>query len=101
MEITISCRHMQLSESMREATRRKIDGLSRFNGGMERAVVHFTEEKNPRITESEVCEVVMEGHGKQIRCKVSASDPVAAVDLAVAKLEHQLAKLKTKNSVRG
>lgn len=38
----------------------------------------------------------MHGHGHHVRCKVSAPDGFAAVDLAIAKLEHQLHKLKTK-----
>ena len=63
---------------------------------MERAEVHFSEERNPRITEKEVCEVTIEGHGHHVRAKVAAHDKFVAVDRAVEKLEHQLHKLKTK-----
>src|SRR5437763_209085 len=41
-------------------------------------------------------DLTMVGHGQHVRCKVSAPDGFAAVDLAVQKLEHQLHKLKTK-----
>src|SRR5256886_1303210 len=63
---------------------------------MDRAEVHFSEEHTRRSADKEVCEVTMVGHGHHVRCKVSAPDGFAAVDLAVEKLEHQLHKLKTK-----
>jgi putative sigma-54 modulation protein len=58
--------------------------------------VHFSEHRNKRNADKEVCEVTLEGHGHHVRCKVSAPDGFAAVDRAVEKLEHQLHKLKTK-----
>jgi putative sigma-54 modulation protein len=58
--------------------------------------VPFSEEHPRRVADKEVCEVTLVGHGHHVRCKVSAPDGFAAVDLAVEKLEHQLHKLKTK-----
>jgi ribosomal subunit interface protein len=82
------------------ASEEKIGRLSRFLDGMLRAEVHFSEERNPRIADKEVCEVSMEGGGHHVRCKVAAADPFAAIDLAVSKLEQQLYKLKTKQVLR-
>jgi putative sigma-54 modulation protein len=96
MEITVSGRHTTVSESLRRQAEDKIGRLEKYLAGMERAEVHFWEEKNPRIVNREICEVTMEGHGHHIRCKVSAPDGFTAVDLAVDKLERQLRKLKTK-----
>lgn len=96
MEITVSARHTEISDALRQAAVEKIGRLSRFLDGMDRAEVHFLEERNPRIADKEVCEVVLEGHGHHVRCKVAAPDGFAAVDKAVNKLEHQLHKLKTK-----
>jgi putative sigma-54 modulation protein len=96
VRITVSSRHTEVSDALRAATEEKIGRLDRFFEGMEFAEVHFSEERNPRITDKEICEVTLEGHGFQVRCKVSARDGFAAVDLAVEKLEHQLHKLKTR-----
>lgn len=96
MEITVSGRHTTVSESLRRQAEEKIGRLDKYLGGMDRAEVHFWEEKNPRIDDKEICEVTMEGHGHHIRCKVSAPDGFTAIDLAVDKLERQLRKLKTK-----
>ena len=96
MEITVSSRHTEVSEPLRQSTIEKIGRLSRFLEDMDRAEVHFSEHRSSRNPNKEVCEVTLHGHGHHVRCKVDAPDGFAAVDLAVAKLEHQLHKLKTK-----
>ena len=101
MDITVSARHIEISTALRAAAEEKIGRLSRFQDGILRAEVHFSEERNPRIADKkEVCEVSMEGGGSHIRCKVAAADPFAAIDLAVSKLEQLLHKLKTKQVLR-
>ena len=92
----MSARHTAISPALRAAAEEKIGRLSRFLDGMDRAEVHFSEEHNPRIADKEVCEVSLDGRGYHVRCKAAAADPYAAIDLAAAKLEHQLHKLKTK-----
>ncbi len=96
MEVTVSGRHTTVSEKLRNQAVEKIGRLDRYLSGMERAEVHFWEEKNPRIGDKEICEVTIEGHGHHVRTKVSAPDGFTAIDLAVDKLERQLRKLKTK-----
>jgi ribosomal subunit interface protein len=100
LEITISSRHLELSDILVSLTRRKLQRLSRLNHGFTRAEVHFSEERNPRISDRQVCEVVMDGRGNRIRCKVAAADSFLAIDRAATKLEHQLAKLKTRSTAR-
>jgi putative sigma-54 modulation protein len=63
---------------------------------MERAEVRFSEERNPRISDKEVCEVTVHGHGHVVRARATAGDSFAAVDRVVDKLEHQMIKLKGK-----
>jgi putative sigma-54 modulation protein len=96
LDVTVSSRHLELTDSLRQAAEEKIGRLERFLDGMDRAEVHFSEEKNPRIADRDVCEVTIAGHGHHVRTKAVAADPFAAVDVAVDKLEHQLHKLKTK-----
>lgn len=96
MEITVSARQVEVSSALRSAVDEKIGRLSRYVEGMDRAEVHFSEERNPRISDSQVCEVTLEGHGHVVRCKAAAPDPFAAVDIAEEKLEVQLRKLKTR-----
>jgi ribosomal subunit interface protein len=96
LEITVSARHTDISPALRAAAEDKIGRLSRLFGGIDRAEVHFTEERNPRVAAKELCEVSIEGKGCHVRCKAAAADGFAAVDLAVEKLEHQLHRVKTR-----
>jgi putative sigma-54 modulation protein len=96
VQVTVSSRHTDVPDNLRLVAEEKIGRLDRFLDGMDRAEVHFSQERNPRIAEREICEVTLEGHGHYVRCKVHAPDGFVAIDRAVAKLEHQLHKLKTK-----
>ena len=96
MDIAIAARNMQVSESLRATVEEKLSRLNRFLDGMERAEVRFSEERNPRIAEKEVCEITMHGHGHTVRARATGTDPFVAVDRVVAKLGHRLEKLKGK-----
>lgn len=96
MEVTVSARHTEVPDRLRRMAEEKVGRLGRNAPGMDRAEVHFTTNRNPRIAEPELCEVTLEGHGHHVRAKVAAADGYVAVDKAVTKLEHQLSKLKTK-----
>ena len=96
MDVTVRGRNIEVSEQLRAAAAEKVERLGRLLQGMDHAEVHFMEEKNPRISEKEVCELVLAGHGHIVRAKAASSDAFTALDHAVAKLEHQLAKLKGK-----
>ena len=101
MEIAISSRGVDPSEALAAATRQKIARLSRFVETLDIARVHYSEEKNPRIADRQICEVVIEGSGgHQVQCKATARDRFGALDLAVEKLEHQLTKLKSREVLR-
>ena len=96
MEISISSRHKDITPGLEEAVRTKIGQLDRFMDDLDTAEVHFDEARNPRIVDRETCEVTLTGHGHHVRCKVNAPDAFTAVDLAEAKLERQIRKLRTK-----
>jgi putative sigma-54 modulation protein len=96
MDVTVRGRNIEVSEQLRAAAEEKVARMGRLLQGMDQAEVHFSEEKNPRISEKEVCELVMAGHGHIVRAKAASSDAFTALDQAVGKLEHQLAKLKGK-----
>lgn len=98
MEFTIRGRHMDVPERLRSAAQEKVTRLARHLDGWDEAEVHFLEERNPRISEKEVCEITLRGHGQILRAKAAAGDPFTAVDRVVDKLSHQVEKLKTRQS---
>ncbi len=96
MEISISSRHVRVTPRLEEVIREKIGDLDRYFEKLDSGVVHFAEARNPRISDKITCEVVIDGDGHHIRCKVAAPDPYAAVDLAEEKLTRQIRKLRTR-----
>ncbi|MDQ4132397.1 MAG: ribosome-associated translation inhibitor RaiA [Actinomycetota bacterium] len=96
MEVSIQCRHVDVPDSLRTIAREKVNRLARHLDGWDHAEIHFSEERNPRIADREVCEVTMRGHGHVLRAKAAAPDTLAAVDKVISKLEHQMEKLRTK-----
>jgi len=95
VDIVVSGRNVQVTETVKEAIRHKVGTLDRFVAGLDRADVVFKKERNPRIDAPEHVEVTLEGHGHHIRAKSRGRDQLHAVDMAVTKLEKQLHKLKT------
>lgn len=96
MEVLIVSRNVEVPEALRAATQEKISRLARYLDGVHQAEVHFSEEKNPRIHDREVCEVTLQGPRRAIRAKAASPDAFTAVDKVVGKLEHQMTKLKGK-----
>ena len=96
MDVSIRGRNVELSDALRAAAEEKVTRLSRFLDGMDHVEILFLEERNPRIAQRDVCEVTFSVHGHLLRARAAAADPFAAVDGVVAKLEHQIEKLKGK-----
>lgn len=94
MQITVSSRNTEVSEALRVATTQKIGRLGKLVPGADRAEVHFCEERNPRIADREVCEVVLHGTGRPVQCRAAAPDGFAAMNMALSKLHQQLGKAR-------
>jgi putative sigma-54 modulation protein len=94
VDVVIAYGRKIVSDEVRALTKDKVGRLGHLCPGLDRAEVHFSEEHNPRIADRECCEVIIIGHGRSIRAHAAAPVPLAAVDLVVEKLEHQLEKTK-------
>ncbi len=92
----MSARHTTVSDQDRSFIGEKIERLSKFLPGMDRAEVHFAEERNPRIPDKLLCEITLFGHGHTVRAKANAADHLSATDRVIEKLENKLGKLKAK-----
>ena len=94
MDIAIRAKNVEVTESLRASVEEKLTRVGRLVGGMERAEVRFFAERNPRISEPEVCEMTLHGHGHIVRAKAGGADLSIAVDRVITKLEHRMATLK-------
>lgn len=100
MDVIVRGRNTEVTEAVKATAREKVAKLSRLLDGWENAEIHFSEERNPRISDKEVCEITLRGHGHVVRAKAASPDALTALDRVVAKLEHQIAKLKTRMTNR-
>ena len=96
MEVTISSRGTRMTPRLEEMVMEKVNRLDRLLHGLDRAEVHFSEERNPRISDKDVCELHVEGHGHHVHCKAAGPDEITAVERSIHKAERGLRKLKTK-----
>jgi ribosomal subunit interface protein len=100
VDITVSSRDAEITAALRTACEEKIGRLARFDDDLDRAEVHFFENTARKTADREVCEVTLVGRRNHLRAKVAAPDRFIAVDRVVNKLEHQLAKVKTRRDRR-
>jgi putative sigma-54 modulation protein len=96
VDVTISSRGTSVTPELEEFVREKVAKLDRYLTKLDWAEVHLLEEKNPRISDKEICEIHIEGGGRHIHCKASGPDEVTAVERTMHKVERNLRKLKTK-----
>lgn len=97
MDVTISSRGVQVTPHLEQMVIEKVTRLERLLSGLDRAQVHFFEERNPRIrSDKDVCEIHVQGNGHSAHGKASGPDGLTAVERSLHKVERCLRKLKTK-----
>ncbi|HLG29518.1 MAG TPA: ribosome-associated translation inhibitor RaiA [Candidatus Brocadiales bacterium] len=92
MDITISGRHLNVTEAMKDYARKKAAKLERFFDRIRKIQVTLDVEGERQIAEM----IVSAARGSTLIAEVSAADMYAAIDLAVDKLEKQLIRHKEK-----
>lgn len=100
VDIVIRGKNVEVSETLKSAALKQMGKLDRFANGFARAEVDFWEERNPRIPDNQVCEVLVHLKGHLLKAHASAPEPFAAVSMAVDKIEHQVKRLKEKRVTR-
>ena len=100
MDVVIRGKNVKVSKSLREAAEEHLAKLDRYANGFARAEVDFSEERNPRISENQKCEVLVHVKGHLLKAHASASEPFAALYAVCDKVEHQVKRLKDKRVAR-
>ena len=100
MDVVIRGKNVKVSESLRTAATEHLAKLDRFANGFARAEVDFSEERNPRISDNQRCEVLVHVKGHLLKAHASASEPFAALYAVCDKVEHQVKRLKDKRVAR-
>ena len=91
MKFTITEKKVQINEGLREYAEKKIGKLDRFFKTESEAFVTYTKERGRYIAE-----VTIKNNGMFYRVTEATSDMQASVDSAVAAIERQIRKNKTR-----
>ncbi len=100
MDIVVRGKNVEIGKRLRATAEEKISKLERFAHDLTRVEVDFSEIKNPRVSDNELCEVTLHLPRHFVKAHAAAIDKLAALDLTVDKLEHQLTRLKDKRVAR-
>jgi putative sigma-54 modulation protein len=100
MDIVVRGKNVEIGKRLRATAEEKISKLERFAHDLTRVEVDFSEIKNPRVSDNELCEVTLHLPRHFVKAHAAAIDKLTALDLTIDKLEHQLTRLKDKRVAR-
>ncbi len=100
MDIVVRGKNVEIGKRLRATAEEKISKLERFAHDLTRVEVDFSEIKNPRVSDNELCEVTLHLPRHFVKAHAAAIEKLAALDLTIDKLEHQLTRLKDKRVAR-
>ena len=94
MQVTVKGKNTTVPEKVRTRAEQKLAKLQRFDDRILAMDVEFSEERNPRVADPHRVEVTLTTKSGLLRAHANATDPSAAVDQVVDRLERQVKKLK-------
>jgi putative sigma-54 modulation protein len=80
--------------------REKVSRIAKFTHDAGRVEVDFAEQQHRRVAESQRCEITVHLKRHFVKAHACAPEPETALDLAVDKIGHQVARIKEKRVSR-
>jgi putative sigma-54 modulation protein len=100
MDIVVRGKNVDVSPRLRKLAREKLNKISRFTHDAARVEVDFSELRNRRVADNHVCDVIVHLKRNFVKAHAAASEPAAALDLVIDKVEHQVSRIKEKRVTR-
>ena len=94
MDVIVRGRHSEVPDRLRNVTERKVAKIDRFARDVVRVDVEYSEERNPRIADPEVCTVTVTLKRQVVKAHAAAPRREIALDLVIDKLEQQIKRIK-------
>ena len=94
MDVIVRGRHSEVPDRLRDVTERKVAKIDRFARDVVRVDVEYSEERNPRIADPEVCTVTVTLKRQVVKAHAAAPRREIALDLVIDKLEQQIKRIK-------
>jgi putative sigma-54 modulation protein len=100
MDVVVRGKNRTVATWLQAAARDKVAKIARFTHDAGRVEVDFSEVHAARVDQRQLCEITIHLKRRFLKAHAAAAEPETALDLALAKVEHQVARLKDKRVSR-
>jgi len=100
MDIVVRGKNRPVSHRLDAIAREKVSRIAKFTHDAGRVEVDFAEQQHRRVAEAQRCEITVHLKRHFVKAHACAPEPEAALDLAVDKIGHQVARIKDKRVSR-
>jgi len=100
MDIVVRGKNRPVSQRLDAVAREKVSRIAKFTHDAGRVEVDFAEQQHQRVAESQRCEITVHLKRHFVKAHACAPEPETALDLAVDKIGHQVARIKDKRVSR-
>ena len=100
MDIEVRGKNRPVPSRLKAVAQEKVARIARFTHDAGRVEVDFSEAKNPRVANAQLCEITVHLKRHFVKAHATAPEPEAALDLALDKVEHQVSRIKDKRVSR-
>ena len=100
MDVDVITRHCEVSDRFRQHAEDKLAKLEKYDHHVTRVDVEVSHERNPRLSaQSYRVELTLHSKGPVVRAEAASEDKVAALDMALDRLQAQLRKAADRRRV--
>ena len=100
MRIEIKARKVAVSEDLRRRIEKRFEKIGRQVSPLAKLEVELSEDRNPRVANSQIAEVTLHLKGTSLRASKSAANTLTAIKACSEDLARQVERLKAKRSHR-
>lgn len=99
-QIIVRGKNMKVASRLRATSEEKVAKLERFTHDVARCEVDFSEIRNAKEPDNHLCEITLHLKRHFVKAHAAAPEALTALDLSIAKAEHQLSRIKDKRVSR-
>jgi ribosome hibernation promoting factor len=100
MRIEIKGRKVAVSDDLRKRVEKRFEKIAKQVSPLAELEIELSEDRNPRISDSQIAEATLRLKGTTLRSKKAAANMVTAINASAEDLARQVKKLKAKRSHR-
>ena len=100
MDVDVITRHCEVSDRFRQHAEEKLAKLEKYDHHVTRVDVEVSHERNPRLSDQSYrVELTLHSKGPVVRAEAASEDKIAALDMALDRLQAQLRKAADRRRV--